>query len=68
MGDHPTRSVLFDPLSVQALFAQCEALQAQSVRLAAKALVLAARLDNLTALSATHIAAYPAFSINSDFK
>ena len=68
MGDYSIRRVLFDPSSVEALFAHSEALQAQSARLSAEALLLTARLRDLTTLSTSLIAAYHSFSINWRFK
>ena len=50
VGDYRAKSVLFDPLSVRTLLAHCDALQADSPRLSAEALLLTARLRDLTAL------------------
>src|SRR5262245_34755558 len=59
MGEQSASSVLFDTSTLQELFAQCEELQARSLRLFAEARLMTARLRELTDESARLVVAFP---------
>ena len=59
MGEQSAPSVLFDSSTLPALFAQCEELQARSVRLAVEAQQMTTRLRELTDESARLVVAFP---------